>query len=535
MTRRELMTRLGVGLTGATLAGVVAAHISASPVVRQALAAQQSPEVGPTPTPDATGFAPRDGGTLRFGNIGGFLTLEGQTVGPEGSNDQLRVIWEQLISLDANHQAQPMLAESWQFANNNQQITFNLRHGVQFHSGRELTSDDVKFSLLRLQDPKIGSVVTPPMMTMTGVDTPDRYTVVVNASRPWIEVFDVLNRAAIIDPVTLQSDGLAKPTGTGAFMFAEYAQGDHLRLVKNPNYWQPGLPHLDEVLVSIYANAQAADVALEAGALDLVSVGMPLTDLIRLQADPMYQVLINQASGATWAVCYNCTRPPTDNKMVRQALGYALDRKRIADTVWHGLEPPIVLPWNSTSPAYDASKNSAYAFDLDTARALLAQAAPTTTTLEITWAAGPPEFETMAQIYQSDLQQIGLDVTLKPIEGPAYVQYANSLQYQGIRLATYGQANLSPASSAISPLYAPQSNFSGFQDDAYTQLINELTSETDPARQQQLYAQVNDYYLDQSWVQQIVPNPEHVVAQANVHGLRYDMRSGLVLGEVWLS
>ena len=302
------------------------------------------------------------------------------------------------------------------------------------------------------------------------------------------------------------------------------------------NYWQPGLPHLDEVLVSIYANAQAADVALEAGALDLVSVGMPLTDLLRLQSDPTYQVLINPTSGTTWAVCYNCTRPPTDNKLVRQALGYALDRKRIADTVWHGLEPPIVLPWNSTSPAYDASKNSAYAFDLDKARALLAQAAPTTMTLELIWAAGPPEFETMAQIYQSDLQQIGLDVTLKPIEGPAYVQYANSLQYQGIRLATYGQANLSAASSATSPLYAPQNNFSGFQDDAYTQLVNEVTHRDRSGQTNNSYdAQLTDYYLDQSWVQQMVPNPEHVVAQSNVHGLRYDLRPGLVLGEVWLS
>jgi ABC-type transport system substrate-binding protein len=371
---------------------------------------------------------------------------------------------------------------------------------------------------------------------MTGLDTPGKYTVVVNASRPWVEIFDTLNRASIIDPVTLQSDGLAKPVGTGPFMFAEYAQGDHLRLVKNTSYWQPGLPHLDEVLVSIYANAQAADVALEAGSLDLVSVGMPLTDLLRLQSDPAYQVLINQASGTTWAVCYNCTRPPTDNKLVRQALGYALDRKRMADTVWHGLEPPIVLPWNSASPAYDASKNDAYAFDLDAARALLAQAAPTTTSLELIWAAGPPEFETMAQIYQSDLQQIGLDVTLKPIEGPAYVQYANSLQYQGIRLATYGQASLSPAaSSTISPLYAPSSNFSGFQDDVYTQLVDQVTTETDPVKQQQLYVQLTDFYLDQSWAQQIVPNPEHVVALANVHGLRYDMRPGLVLGEVWLS
>ena len=57
-----------------------------------------------------------------------------------------------------------MLAESWEFANNYQQITFHLRQGVQFHTGRELTADDVKFSLLRLQDPKIGSVLTPSMM-----------------------------------------------------------------------------------------------------------------------------------------------------------------------------------------------------------------------------------------------------------------------------------------------------------------------------------------------------------------------------------
>jgi peptide/nickel transport system substrate-binding protein len=531
MTRRELISRL----TGAMLAGVVAARISSSPGGQSALA-DQSPEDASTPTPAAPGLTPREGCTLRFGNIGGFFTLERQTVGPEGSNDQLRVMWEQLISLNTSHQPQPMLAESWEFANNDQQITFNLRQGVQFHSGRELTSDDVKFSLLRVQDPKIGSVSIPSMTVITGVDTPDRYTVVMNASRPWVEAFDTLNRLAIIDPVTLQSEGLARPIGTGPFMFDEYAQGDHLRLVKNPNYWQAGLPHLDEVLVSIFADAQAADIALEAGALDLVSVGMPLTDMLRLQSDPAYQVLINQASGTTWAVCYNCTKPPTDNKLIRQALGYALDRKRIADAVWHGLEPPIVLPWNSASPAYDASKSNANTFDLDKARALLAQAAPTTTTLELIWAAGPPEFVTIAQIYQSDLQQIGLDVTLKPIEGPAYAEYANSLQYQGIRIATYGQANLSAASSAIiSPLYAPQSNFSGFQDSAYTRLVNAVATETDPARQQQLYAQLTDYYLDQSWVQQLVPNPEHADVRSNVHGLRYDTRPGLILGEVWLS
>jgi len=71
---------------------------------------------------------------------------------------------------------------------------------------------------------------------MTGVEAPDKYTVIVKASRPWVEAFDFFEQANIIDPVTFQAVGVTKPTGTGPFAFAEYAQGDHLRLVKNTNY-----------------------------------------------------------------------------------------------------------------------------------------------------------------------------------------------------------------------------------------------------------------------------------------------------------
>ena len=115
------------------------------------------------------------------------------------------------------------------------------------------------------------------------------------------------------------------------------------------------------------------------------------------------------------------------------------------------------------------------------------------------------------------------------------MQYANGLQYQGIWIASGSLGNLSPVTNAFGFMYAPHGNFSGFQDDAYTQLLDQVIGETDPSKQQQLYGQLNDYYLDQSWVQQLMPNPEHAVAHTNVHGLRYDSRPGLVLGEVWLS
>jgi peptide/nickel transport system substrate-binding protein len=428
-----------------------------------------------------------------------------------------------------------MLAESWDIADNHQQIKFNLRHGVQFHTGRELTAEDVKLSLLRIQDPKIGSALSARMAPMTSLDTPDKYTLIVNASRPWVEAFDVFNQATIFDPVTFQAAGLSKPTGTGPFMFAEYAQGDHLRLVKNPKYWRSGLPYLDEVLVSIHADAQTAIVALEAGALDLISYGLPITDMIRLQKDPTYEVLINDRSGTSWVAYLNCTRAPTDNKIVRQALSCALDRQRMADALWHGLEKPIVLPWSSASPAYDANKNGSYAFDLVKAKSLVAQAGVTNGKLDIIWAAGPLELETLALIYQSDLAQIGFDVTLRPLEGAAFLQTVNNFDYQGVRLGSYSLGNLQPASSTLGAAYGPQTNLSGFKDDAYTQLVNRVVTETDPAKQRQLYNQLNDYYLDQSWVLHIVQNPEHAAAQSNVRGLRYDARPALVLADVWLA
>ncbi len=153
MTRRELLGA-GVGLLGGMIA------TAGTPTAALAATVAQVPTVS---------AGARQGGTLRFGNIGDFSSLEPQTFGG-GGLDQFYQVWDQLISVDSQQQVQPMLAENWDFPDNYQQIKFNLRHGVQFHTGRELTADDVKFSLLRIQDPKIGSPLTgrmAPLMVST--------------------------------------------------------------------------------------------------------------------------------------------------------------------------------------------------------------------------------------------------------------------------------------------------------------------------------------------------------------------------------
>ncbi|MBV9578042.1 MAG: ABC transporter substrate-binding protein, partial [Chloroflexi bacterium] len=228
----------------------------------------------------------------------------------------------------------------------------------------------------------------------------------------------------------------------------------------------------------------------------------------------------------------NCQKEPTSDKLVRQALNYALDRQRITDSIWQGLAKPEALPWSSSSPAYDASKNTAYAFDLEKAQALLNQAGVSNLAFDISWTTAVPDYAKAAQIYQADLAKLGITTTLKPLEGPVYFAALQGLTYTGLMFSGGLNGHLAPGSMILGPFYGPTVNNSGFTDDGYTQLANAVLTAVDPDKQNVLYAQLNDYYLDQSWVMPISQNPPHMIARTSVQGLRYDGREALLLQDV---
>src|SRR5437016_4002352 len=114
--------------------------------------ASSSGGAAPTPIPSATpqtSSTPVAGGTLRVGQLGDVNTLD-----PSFSSslfESVYAIHDRLSAYDLKHQPQPMLAESWNASSDVTQLKINLRHGVQFHTGRELTSDDIKWNVERLQ------------------------------------------------------------------------------------------------------------------------------------------------------------------------------------------------------------------------------------------------------------------------------------------------------------------------------------------------------------------------------------------------
>jgi peptide/nickel transport system substrate-binding protein len=493
--------------------------------------AAAKPVSGSTPVQSVE--QPKSGGTLRWGLLGNIVTLDGHNY---GGTTHVFHVFDRLIVLDEQLNWVPRLAESWDINAEYTQVTLHLRKGVQYHSGREFISDDVLWNFNRVKDPSVGggifaSYVSP----LKTVEAPDKYTVVFTTQQPYPYISHILEAINMLDPVTMQQpDGVNKPVGTGPFKFVEYAQGDHLTLAKNPNYWRSGLPYVDTLHMPIFADPQTQVTSLEGGSLD-AAVNVGLRDAARLQKTSGYQLILNNNSGALYVMQPNTTLDPTSNKLLRQALQYGIDRQRIADTVLLGLGQPTQLPWYPTSPAYDAAKNKTYTFDLDKAKSLLQQAGLSNVQFDFNYSAALAEVGAMAQIIQADLAKIGVTLTLKPTDPPQFASLQYQTKYNGCAVGTALFGQVQPGVQFGSPYYGPLNNWSGYKDDQYRALATAMSTETDPARAKQAFATYSDYVLDQSFTIGLATLLPRVATTARVRGVKYDMAYVLHATEAWLA
>ena len=288
---------------------------AAAPTIAPVAAATPAGATGVAPAPTMTpNPAVKTGGTLRWGQVGDLVTTDAILWSPV-SNNTLGQVNEMLIDYDDDLSIMPRLAESWEQSTDNTQIKLNLRKGVQFHTGRELTSDDVEYNLLRARDPKnaFAAVVAVGSAWWTSWEKPDKYTIILKSDKPRPGVFDFLQYLRILDKDTMEGpDATSKVVGTGAFKWVEWAPGDHITLTKNPNYWESGHPYLDGVQIGIFRDAQAMVQALEAGTLDVADL-VPIPDADRLRNDPNFKTYQTHDIGQFFYAAVNaaCRRPTT--------------------------------------------------------------------------------------------------------------------------------------------------------------------------------------------------------------------------------
>ena len=286
----------------------------------------------------------------------------------------------------------------------------------------------------------------------------------------------------IVDPVTMEGpDAKTTAVGTGPFSFTEWVQGDHFSIAKNTNYWQPNKPYLDGIRVLPF-KAQSAFIAqLEAGAID-VAMTPSMMDYARLQKDPTYGTISNPHSGSVCVVNVNTTFAPLDQKEVRQALSYAMNRQRYIDVSRAGVGNAQSLPWSAASPAFQADKNSMFAYDLDKARSVLKAAGVSNLTLDFVYFPGNPS-EGLAEIYQADLATLGITLNIMPVDPLAWRDFnqIGALKYKGLSGGASGDANFEPITLLTSSTaWNYTGNSSGYQSDRYSNLVMGASTEPDP-------------------------------------------------------
>lgn len=479
---------------------------------------------------------PRSGGILRQGNLGDLPTLDGNFLNGQST---IYPVWDRLVELDPQLNPKAILAESWDVDDKYTRIALHLHHGVQWHTGRELTAEDVIWNIRRVStDPKVagGGFYNWMSQTLSGIEATDKYTVVLHAERSWPAVFDTLSLLSIIDPTTFEASGPSKPVGTGPFTFAEYAQGDHFTLKKNPNYWQAGKPYLDGIEIKIFNDPQSMVTQLEAGAIDLV-LGPPIRDVSRLSKDPRFGVTFHEYSGGANLVFVQAKdgAGPTTNKLFRQALNAAIDRKRWADAILLGYGSPKLLPLARPNPGYDQARDHALTFDLDKAKSLLQQSGVGTPPLEVIWNSTLVDNATVMQIYQQDLAKIGLNITLKPTEPIAFVDQTYNSKFPNLAAGATLYGNLRPGFFAGNVYYSPFNNWSSFRSERLSQLTDGLLHETDPTKQRQIYADWLDYIQDESWAMPWSGTSPRFAHSAKVHGVRWNLADYMMTNDAWLT
>ncbi|RUX28024.1 ABC transporter substrate-binding protein [Mesorhizobium sp. M7A.F.Ca.US.011.01.1.1] len=327
----------------------------------------------------------------------------------------------------------PDLAESYEISPDGKTFTFKLRHGVKFHNGREMTADDVKYSLDRVTNPKTQSpgagffgsikgyddVAAGKAESLSGVTVVDPYTVKFELTRPDATFLHVMaiNFAHVVPKEEVEKYGAdfgKHPVGTGAFKLAEWTLGQRIVFERNADYWHKGLPHLDKITFEIGQEPIVALLRLQKGEIDVPGDGIPPAKFQEVMADPEQKARVVEGGQLhTGYVTMNTTMAPFDNVKVRQAVNMALNKARIIQII-NGRAVPANQPLPPSMPGYD-KEYKGYPYDVAKAKALLAEAGHPDGFDTQLFAMNTDPNPRIAQAIQQDLAAIGIKASIQSL------------------------------------------------------------------------------------------------------------------------
>jgi len=423
------------------------------------------------------GMEPRYGGTVRVALYGDPSSLYPGTSTILQNHIPGGQMFQALTANQLSGDVSPELAQSWEISSDTKTYTFHLVRNATWHDGTKFTAADVKFTFEQILIPFHPSG-TANFGNLESIETPDDYTVVMKFKVPWAPLLastdlmfaaiapkhiyegtDILNNAANL-----------KPIGTGPFMFKEYVKGDHITLVKNPNYWKKGQPYLDQIIYKIIPDNAARHLAFENGEIDYIPMfHTTYFDASRLQDSPEAFVSVgNIIQFCTRMVFLKMTDPLTGNAKVREAIAHAIDRAGIVSTTTFNMAEITNTNFASKSWWYSNDAGNKFPkYDPALAEKLLDEAGyprkANGKRFTVLFRAFTSQDGTkIAELVKDDLTKVGIDVNLQILEEVATLDLV--FKQGDFQLAYCGCATTGPDPT----LYGKWITAAGIRHIAYT-------------------------------------------------------------------
>jgi peptide/nickel transport system substrate-binding protein len=471
---------------------------------------------------------PAGGNVLRL-SINGDVTINPLTFPQQLPTTQvIKVLFNTLTKYNPGDlKVVPDLATLWTPAESGRIWIFKLRRGVTWHDGRPFTAADVKFTFDAIVDPRTRALYRTTFTGLQSVQVVDDYTVRFEFDRPYPSLPIVVGfNVPIVPRHLLEGKNLAEmpdfirnPVGTGPFKWKEYIEGSHLTLEANPGYYA-GRPSLDAVVIKIIPDINTVVAQLRTGELDVGIIEPVHLDSLRGQAHLRFQTT---ELPSAFYIALNATRWPFGDKRVRQALMYGLNRQQIVERVLRGTANLATGPYARAFGKYYNPALKPYPYDVNRAKALLAEAGfrpgaggllekdGRPLSFELMVDKGNPTREQIALVAQQQWRQLGAE------EWSVYIRRGNQ------RPGDY-EARTSWRITSPDPDKTPEYTTGGtvnhymYSNPEVDRLMAEARATFDPTRRPQLYHRIQEIIYDDVPVLWIFYNSEILAINKRVQG-----------------
>jgi ABC-type transport system substrate-binding protein len=410
-----------------------------------------------------------------------------------------------LVRLDDNLDVVPDIAERWEIRDRGTTYIFHLKKGVLFSNGRELTSDDFKYSFVRLLDPGTKSPDTWVLerilgareymggmaKTIVGLESAGRYTLIIRLQKPFSPFLKLLTMpAAYVVPreevERWGPDFSTHPVGTGPFVLKEWNHNSTLVFVRNEQYFDEKAK-VAGIVYRIIPEDLTAVTEFEVGNLDVIAI--PPSEYEKYRNSPKWRPLISSSKGLnTYYLGFNCSRPPFNDINLRKAVSFAIDREKILRTFYEGRGrlaegpvPDLLRKWPAPG---------VYPYDPERAMEIIDREGLKNRVINF-FVSADQDVVDAALVIQHYLKQVGLDVRIKQLEWSAYKAALNKGEADMFWIGWW--ADYPDAENFLFPLFDSSNHGAGGNRSRYTnrevdRLIEAGQGSADPS-------EANRYYM----------------------------------------